>query len=215
MKDAGDFTIYTDGAARGNPGPAAYAFVIQRPGQSDVEENRRLGEATNNVAEYTALIKALERAKESGGRRLTIHSDSELMVNQMNGAYKVKNAGLLPLYNEAQRLARDFERVDIRHIRREENSRADQLCNDALDGMESVTPVPRKPVPQPNSEPATTPPVHRQAVAYLEQQAARWAEGDPERPLPADVWQHLWNMVREAGVVRADEKVGRSTRRPT
>ena len=134
MKEDGLLTIYTDGAARGNPGPAAFAFIIQREGQEDVEEKSRIGSATNNVAEYTALIKALERAKELGGRRLLIHSDSELMVNQMKGVYKVKNAGLRPLYEEARRLADQFEHVTIRHIRREQNSGADALCNQALDG---------------------------------------------------------------------------------
>ena len=126
-------TIHTDGAARGNPGPAAFAYVIRRDGQEDVEEKGHIGTATNNVAEYTALIKALERAKELGGRRLVIHSDSELMVNQMKGAYKVKNAGLRPLYEEARELWKEFEQVTIRHIRREENSDADALCNQALD----------------------------------------------------------------------------------
>jgi len=134
MKDSGVLTIYTDGAARANPGPAAFAYVIQRDGQDDVEEKGRMGIATNNVAEYTALIKALEHAKELGGRRLAIHSDSELMVNQMKGAYKVKNAGLRPLYEDARRLWEEFDHVTIRHVRREENSRADALCNEALDG---------------------------------------------------------------------------------
>src|SRR5947199_958643 len=113
MSDAGVFTIYTDGAARGNPGPAAYAYIIERPGQDDVEFCQRLGNATNNVAEYTALIEALKKAKTLGGRRLIVHSDSELMVKQMNGEYKVKNAGLQPLFEEARRLRGDFDRVDI------------------------------------------------------------------------------------------------------
>jgi len=101
MNDPDLFTIHTDGGARGNPGPAAYAFVISRPGQPDVEESGVLGNSTNNVAEYTALVKALERARALGARRVLVQSDSELMVKQMTGEYKVKNEGLRPLYEEA------------------------------------------------------------------------------------------------------------------
>ena len=93
--------IHIDGASRGNPGDAAYAVVIHVPGQSPVEESGVLGKETNNVAEYTALIKALEKAKHLGLRRLHIHSDSELMVKQVRGEYKIKNADLKWLADEA------------------------------------------------------------------------------------------------------------------
>src|SRR5262245_22725023 len=122
MSDLGVFTIYTDGAARGNPGPAAYAYIIERPGEDDVEFNQRRADTTNNVAEYTALIYALKKAKALGGRRLVVNSDSELMIKQMKGEYRVKNAGLMPLYEEAKHLVRDVDHVTFRHIRREENS---------------------------------------------------------------------------------------------
>src|SRR6266496_2692948 len=134
MSESSDWLIRTDGGARGNPGPAAFAYTIERPGGPDVEEHGFLGTSTNNVAEYTGLIRALERAKELGGRRLIVESDRELMVRQMNGDYQVKNAGLRPLYEEARQLCRRFENVEIRHIRRELNKRADRLCNEALDG---------------------------------------------------------------------------------
>src|SRR5437868_1765974 len=94
-------TIYTDGAARGNPGPAAFAYVMRRPGAPDIEEKGCLGDSTNNVAEYTALVRALEHAQRLGARRLIVNSDSELMVKQMAGEYKVKHEGLRPLYEQA------------------------------------------------------------------------------------------------------------------
>ena len=134
MSESHVFNIHTDGAARGNPGPAAFAFVIARDGQPPVEENGCLGETTNNVAEYAALVKALQRAKELGGRRVVVHSDSELMVKQMRGQYRVKHAGLLPLYKEASDLVGAFDDVEFQHVRREQNKRADALCNEALDG---------------------------------------------------------------------------------
>src|SRR5262249_51058327 len=113
MKPAPEMTIHTDGAARGNPGPAAFAYVIQRDGQQTIKEAGLLGETTNNVAEYTALIRALEHAKKLEGKRLQIRSDSELLVKQMNGHYRVKNAQLFDLYQEAKELVRQFERVEI------------------------------------------------------------------------------------------------------
>src|SRR5256885_1378724 len=106
-------TIFTDGAARGNPGPAAWAYVITHSGLPAVEHAERLGTATNNVAEYTALVQALTRAAELGLRRLAVFSDSELMVKQMNGEYSVKNVDLKELYNEAQTLRRRFAFVSL------------------------------------------------------------------------------------------------------
>jgi len=135
MDTNGEFIIHTDGAARGNPGPAAWAVVLEKPGEPAIEQNGDLGETTNNVAEYTALVRALELAHAQGGKRVKIHCDSELMVRQMQGLYKVKNAGLLKLYNEASDLVKKFEKVTFQHVRREQNKRADELCNDVLDGL--------------------------------------------------------------------------------
>ncbi|MFO0841655.1 MAG: ribonuclease HI family protein [Gemmataceae bacterium] len=131
--------IHTDGASRGNPGAAAYAYVIERDGET-VEEAGCLGTMTNNQAEYTALVKALEHALQLGAERVTLHSDSELMVKQMRGEYKVKNEDLKDLYDQARRLAaRVRGGVTFRHVRREMNKRADQLCNEALDGKRELT----------------------------------------------------------------------------
>jgi ribonuclease HI len=136
MDKATVLTIYTDGASRGNPGEAAFAYVIRREGQPAVEGAGCLGQMTNNQAEYTALIRALERAFEMGPHhRVIIYSDSELMVKQMNGQYRVKNEELRSLYEQACALRRRFDGpVTIRHVRREQNKRADQLCNEVLNG---------------------------------------------------------------------------------
>ena len=102
-------------------------------GEADIEERCYLGQSTNNIAEYTGMVKALEHAKELGGRSLLVHSDSELMVKQMNGQYRVKNEGLLPLYRQAVKLREAFDKVTFKHVRREYNEQADALCNEAMD----------------------------------------------------------------------------------
>ena len=134
MSKAPVLNIHIDGAARGNPGPAAYAYVISRDGAPALEEAGCLGNATNNVAEYTALLKALQRAAALGGKRLQIHSDSELLVKQMNGEYRVKDTKLQSYYKRATELVRQFPHVIIQHVRRAQNGEADRLCNEALDG---------------------------------------------------------------------------------
>src|SRR5262245_50499085 len=101
------FTIHTDGGSRGNPGPAAFAYTIERLGGSTIEVNGYLGETTNNIAEYAALVKALAHAVDLGATAVVVNSDSELLVQQMNGKYKVKNPGIMPLYQEACRLAKE------------------------------------------------------------------------------------------------------------
>ena len=191
------WTITTDGAARGNPGPAAIAYIIKRDGEKDVQYKECLGEATNNVAEYQALIRALEKARELGGKRLAIQSDSDLMVQQMNGQYKVKNPGLLALYEKARQLCKAFESVTFRHIRREENSRADRLCNQALDGEKKSTPKTRT-----KAATAKLDQVREEAIDCLRTMASAWAKGNPHVPKPEDVWDQLWSILEEAGVVR-------------
>ncbi|MBM3676913.1 MAG: ribonuclease HI family protein [Actinobacteria bacterium] len=127
-------TLYTDGGARGNPGPAAYAFVLEAEDGTVLDaRGEAMGVATNNVAEYSALIAGLRRAAEVGAHELEVRSDSELMVKQMRGDYRVKNRALQDLFLEASKLARQLDRVEYTHVRREQNTLADRLVNDALD----------------------------------------------------------------------------------
>jgi ribonuclease HI len=126
--------INIDGAARGNPGPASLGVVVlDEAGRTLGERGRCLGEQTNNTAEYEALLEALRLAAELGGTRLSVRSDSQLLVRQYNGQYRVKNARLGSLLFEAHRLARGFASVELVHVPREENKRADELANEALD----------------------------------------------------------------------------------
>ena len=192
------WTIHIDGAARGNPGPAACAYIIARPGAAPLEVAARLGETTNNVAEYTALVRALERAADLGARKLTIFSDSELLVKQMNGEYRVKNADLRVLYDQAQALARRFEKVTLQHVRREQNKRADALCNQALDGKPGTGPVKGKASPKAGGELR----VHDDAIDCLRTAATAWARGNATDPPPEAVWEQLWSILEEARVVK-------------
>ena len=126
--------LSTDGGARGNPGPAAYGYVLEaEDGTVLAAHGERIGIATNNVAEYSALIAGLEKALELGVDEVEVVSDSELMVKQMTGQYRVKNEALRELSLEAGRLARRIGSVDYTAVRREHNKLADQLVNDALD----------------------------------------------------------------------------------
>jgi ribonuclease HI len=127
--------VNVDGGARGNPGPAAIGVVVQGPGGEVLEERgERIGRATNNVAEYRALLFGIERAAELGASELELIGDSELVVRQVKGEYKVKDATLRGLHAEVKRALRPFERWSIRHVRREQNAEADGLVNAALDG---------------------------------------------------------------------------------
>ena len=129
-------TINVDGGARGNPGPAAIGVVV-RDGDGEVlkEVGEKIGKATNNVAEYKALLRGIELAGAYGGTELELIGDSELVVRQVEGRYKVKNAGIKPLHAEVKRALRKFDSWSIRHVRRAENADADRLVNEALDGV--------------------------------------------------------------------------------
>jgi ribonuclease HI len=122
-----------DGGARGNPGPAGYGVRIQQDDGTIVELKESLGIATNNVAEYNGLLAALRWGVEHGVKSLSVRSDSELLVKQMKGVYRVRSAGLQPLYDEARSLARAIGRVTFEHVRREVNKDADRLANEAMD----------------------------------------------------------------------------------
>jgi ribonuclease HI len=125
---------YIDGGARGNPGPAGYGVRIEDEHGTLISEfNGFLGTSTNNVAEYNGLLAALRYAQEHGHRIVRIKSDSELLVKQMRGEYRVKNAGLQPLYNQARAIALSLDRIVYEHVRREQNKDADRLANLAMD----------------------------------------------------------------------------------
>jgi ribonuclease HI len=126
--------LFSDGASRGNPGPAGIGAVLEAPdGGRLAEIAEYIGHATNNVAEYRALIAGLERALAMGVGSLEVRADSELMIKQLRGDYQVKNARLLPLFRDARRLLGSFERVELKHVRREFNKRADELANLGID----------------------------------------------------------------------------------
>ena len=133
--------LFTDGASRGNPGPAAYGVVLTDPqGQIVAEFGRAIGRATNNEAEYQGLLAGLDAATRFGATALDIRLDSELLVQQLNGEFKVRAPNLKPLLKEAQDKLRRFRRVQISHVPRAYNSRADRLANQALDREASKTP---------------------------------------------------------------------------
>ena len=133
------YRLRTDGGARGNPGPAGIGVVLEAPdGEVVAEVARGIGHATNNVAEYRALLEGLELAARQGVRELDVFSDSLLMVEQMKGRYKVKNPGLQALYARARRLVGSFDRVRFHAVRRELNKAADALANQAMDAQEEA-----------------------------------------------------------------------------
>jgi ribonuclease HI len=228
MADATVLTIHTDGASRGNPGEAAFAYVIEQDGQEPIEEAGYLGKITNNQAEYTALVRALEHALELGAQHpVIVHSDSELMVKQMRGEYRVKNADLRPLFEQARDLAQRFTAgVAFRHVRREQNSRADALCNEVLDGKR-LSSLPRRFPPEAPASPASaasTPApgsvshqpeapareqshkpeapargLHQQALDVLRRAEASWAAGTVA-PTPEQVWQQILTTLQQHGI---------------
>ena len=130
---AGSALAYIDGGSRGNPGPAGYGVRIERDDGTVLELKKAVDVATNNIAEYRGLLAALDWTVEAGLAELHVRSDSLLLIRQMQGAYKVKNAGLKPLHARAQVLAREIGRVTFEHVRREQNEDADRLANEAMD----------------------------------------------------------------------------------
>jgi ribonuclease HI len=204
-------TMHIDGAARGNPGPAAYAVVIARPGEPVVEEAKTIGTATNNVAEYTALVRGLERAADLGIKRLAVFSDSELLVKQMNGEYRVKHPDLVPLYEDAKGLVKEFDAVTIAHVRREQNKRADALGNMALDGKLGKA-DPGSAGGTPASSPVSSPrapkssvsdaAVREDVLALLMSSAQAWSSRGLGALPVAAVWDQLWSILDDGGVLK-------------
>lgn len=195
-------TLNIDGASRGNPGPAAFAFVIARPGLPPVEEAATLGQVTNNVAEYTALVRGLEAAADLGLKQLQVFSDSELLVKQMNGEYRVKHPDLLPLYEDARALVKEFDSVVISHVRREQNKRADELCNIALDAK-SGKPKPASPsAPKAPKTAVNDAAVRDDAVMILRTAAQAWADRGVRAVAPEAIWEQLWSVLEDGGVLK-------------
>jgi ribonuclease HI len=201
MADTPVLTIHTDGASRGNPGDAAYAYVISREGSVLIEEAGCLGQMTNNQAEYTALVRALEHALEMGAEhRLLIYSDSELMVKQMKGEYRVKNEELRELYEQARNLTRRFQgQVLFQHVRRAHNTRADALCNEVLDGKRPGSGRCISPTTEAAPPGGAVSSLHDQALSYLRQASAAWMNG-AVLPTPEEVWRKLVTLLRQHGV---------------
>jgi ribonuclease HI len=132
-----ELVIYCDGGARGNPGPAAIGAVVLDPSTDPPTRlatvSERIGVATNNVAEYRALVAGLEAAREFPARRVRVRADSQLIVRQLEGRYRVKQAHLRPYYERARELLSEYEDVELTHVPREQNTEADALVNAALD----------------------------------------------------------------------------------
>ncbi len=125
--------LHTDGGSRGNPGPAGIGYVLTIPGQEVITHGEYIGEGTNNTAEYMALIQGLQAAKKKGVKEIECILDSELVVRQMQGRYKVKDANLRKLFKIAKETTSHFQKVTFTAVRREKNKQADQLVNEALD----------------------------------------------------------------------------------
>jgi ribonuclease HI len=185
-------TAFIDGAARGNPGPAAFAYVLRLENSEEIREKAHLGRATNNVAEYTALVRALQRACELGVDVIEVNSDSNLLVQQMKGTYRVKSPGLRDLYQQADGMRRRFRSFTIRHVPRAMNAEADRLCNEALDETEENNKLGSDQVPDE---------VKRQAITYLEQAARAWSSGDPKAPRAVEIWNGLCAILRQHGLL--------------
>lgn len=127
--------LFFDGACRGNPGPVGIGAVLLEKGKKVSEVSKRMGMGTNNIAEWRALIEGLKLAKAHGCRELEVRGDSELIIKQISGEYKVRSRNLIPLFNAAVKLCGDFERLKFKWITREENSYTDNLSNRALDKL--------------------------------------------------------------------------------
>ena len=182
--------IHTDGASRGNPGPAAFAFTLARPDHPVVEEAGCLGSMTNNQAEYTAFVRALQCAEKLGVTDpIILRSDSELIVKQMRGEYRVKNEELRPLYEQASKAAKSLPGgVTFEHVRREQNRRTDELCNLALDGQQTRTgslPARSTSGPKPNA-------LKADVIGLLSEAGAL--------PSAEEVWNELAALLRKHGL---------------
>lgn len=146
-------TLEFDGGSRGNPGPAGIGVVVRaKDGTALITLGRFIGKATNNVAEYRALITAMEEARKLGAKKIQIRGDSELIIKQMRGEYRVKHPDMRVLYDEAQSLIQEFHHAEISHNLRHKNELADKLANLAMDRKRDVTDVDESPIDMPEAE---------------------------------------------------------------
>lgn len=129
------YELYTDGGARGNPGPAAIGVVLKKDGKVIYEHSSYIGKDTNNVAEYKAILSGLETSAEKGIKEVDCYLDSELVVKQLNGEYKVKQPHLRLLWTEVKTVENKFVKISYHHVKREKNKHADMLVNKVLDEM--------------------------------------------------------------------------------
>jgi ribonuclease HI len=215
---------YIDGGARGNPGPAGFGVRIEQADGTLIEEFcEAVGIATNNVAEYRALIAALEWASRNGHHSLHVRSDSQLLVQQMRGVYKVKHPGLQPLHAKARALAAEIGRVTFEHVAREQNSRADRLANMAMDGetvvsRQSSVAGPQSSVGSPQAPVANlrSPVVSLQAPV-VNQQSSTDGPADPftpvERAVRMFVYRHFVETARapDLGAIAASVRENERT----
>lgn len=183
-------TAHIDGASRGNPGPASYAVILRDPnGKIVLELAKNIGRETNNVAEYYALLAALDFAVAHGIAALRIQSDSELLVRQMQGRYKVKSADLKPLHERAQKLSRQIAYFQIEHVRREMNRDADALANVALDRGTTLGSIPSE-----NRSLQAPSPTRMREINFR----ARFQDGKliPEEPLRLEEGAEISGTIR-------------------
>jgi ribonuclease HI len=186
-------TVHTDGGARGNPGPAAFAYVIETPEGEVIEHAQCLGRMTNNQAEYLGLVHALEHCLRLGkDHAVSAFSDSELMVKQLNGEYRVKNEDLRELYKKAKELNRQFAGFTITHVRRNENSHADRLYNEALDGKRSSA---KSKLTATDKNANADNWLKDKALQCLTEAAQHWSRGDATNPSPAEVLKKLTQLL--------------------
>jgi ribonuclease HI len=171
LKLAAAYRLNIDGGSRGNPGPAAYGVVVRDArGEIVARLKKYIGRSTNNVAEYYGLIAAMDYAQAHGVRAVRIESDSELLVKQMRGLYKVKSVDLQPLFERAKKMSQSFETFRIDHVYREQNRDADTLANEALDeteGNPAATKAASKPDSTEKTGPRRIPARFRSGVLYL------------------------------------------------
>jgi len=197
-----------DGGSRGNPGPASYGVVVRDPrGEIVARLKKYIGRMTNNVAEYYGLIAALDYAQSQGIRQLRIEADSELMVKQMRGQYKVKSPELRPLFERARKMAQSLESFRIDHVYREQNAEADALANEAMDEAEGRTPRPAASPAAKSSAAKSTVALPMKSLLSRAPKSAAPSAAKSAPPQPAKPEAHRFRARYRSGVLYLLEDV--------